>query len=120
MNYKLALELKKAGFPQGDELSCPCQDIPFDERRNLMSKLDCGAEGVYKPTLEELTDVLPSSIEHEILGTLFLYIYCDAAKKWHVLYGKWGEILNWQPIDKKYDSLAERIAVTWLALQKNK
>ncbi len=54
MNYKLALELKKAGFPQGDELSCPCQDIPFDERRNLMSKLDCGAEGVYKPTLEEL------------------------------------------------------------------
>ncbi len=70
-------------------------------------------------TVEELLAALPSYIDHAIMGKLFLYIYKDDGEQWRILYGKWGEPLNWQPQDVKYSSLQEGLSVTWQALNPN-
>lgn len=50
MNYSLALELKKAGFPQhGREIMTP-----------HTSDIKEGKQSVYYPTLDELIDACPS------------------------------------------------------------
>lgn len=54
MDYELALELKNAGFPQGEVLSCKCAFLTNDEKGEADEVYDCNTDRVYAPTLEEL------------------------------------------------------------------